>query len=66
MCLLHKKGDLLVYNNYRGAMLFNIVCKVLSNILLNHLFLYTEKIIMKYQCTVWPDRSIVGKIFTIR
>jgi len=41
VCLLHKKGDLMVYNNYRGVMLLNIVYKVLSNILFNHLFLYT-------------------------
>jgi hypothetical protein len=66
VCLLHKKGDLMVYNNYRGVMLLNIVYKVLSNILFNHLFLYTEKITGNYQCRVWPDRSIVSKIFTIR
>jgi len=57
VCLSHKKGDLLAYNNYRGVMLLNIFYKVWSNILFNYLFLYTDKIIGKNQCRDWPDRS---------
>ena len=34
MCLLHKKGDLMVCTNYTGVMLLYIVYIVLSDILI--------------------------------
>jgi hypothetical protein len=62
LCLLQKKGDLMVCKNYTGVMLFNIVNKVLSDILI--VFPYKETITGNYQCgsshvcTIWNTATI--------
>ncbi|VVC45419.1 Hypothetical protein CINCED_3A012365 [Cinara cedri] len=47
---LHKKGDKLKCNNYRGFALLNIVYKVFSGILLKRLQLKAEECIGEYKC----------------
>lgn len=46
-------------------MLLNIASKVLSHILFNHLFSYTEKIIGNYQCGYQPGRFTITQIFKL-
>lgn len=65
VCLLHKKGVLMLFNNYREVMLLNIAYKVFSNILFDRLFQYTEKILGNYQSGFQPGRSTVNQIFII-
>lgn len=65
VCLLHRKGVLMLYNNYRGVMVPNIAYKVFSNILFDRLFKHMEEILGNHQCGFQPGRSTVNQIFTI-
>ena len=53
---IHKKGDRMDCNNYRGISLLSTLYKILSNILLSRMTPYANKIIGECQ---WRNRSTV-------
>jgi len=61
-----KKGDTMVCQNYRGISLLNTSYKILSNILLNRIKLYSREIIGEYQSGFMPGRSTVNQMHTIK
>ena len=54
---IHKKGDKIDCNNYKGISLLPATYKSLSNILLSRLTLYVEEIIGDHQCGFRRNRS---------
>jgi sorting nexin-29 len=56
ICTILKKGDRLVCQNYCGVTLLNTAYKVFSNILLERLHPYVEKITGSYQCGFRSDK----------
>ncbi|CAK1591299.1 unnamed protein product [Parnassius mnemosyne] len=66
ICPLHKKGDILDCNNYRGISLLNTGYKVFANMLFNKLKPYVESSLGEYQCGFRPNRSTVDQIFSLR
>lgn len=66
ICPLHKKGDQLVCENYRGITLLNSAYKILSTILYKKLLPIAEGIIGTYQCGFRPGRSTTNHISTLR
>jgi hypothetical protein len=63
---LHKKGDKIDCNNYRGISLLSTSYKILSNILLSRLGPYIDEIIGDHQCGFQCNRSSTDQIFCIR
>ncbi|CAK1604104.1 unnamed protein product [Parnassius mnemosyne] len=66
ICPLHKKGDILNCNNYRGISLLNTSYKFFANMLFNKLKPYVESSLREYQCGFRPNRSTVDQIFSLR
>lgn len=66
LCPLHKKGDKLNCNNYRGISLLNTGYKVFAKVLYNRIVPHAENVIGEYQCGFRPDRSTTDQIFNIR
>ena len=62
---IHKKGDRMECNNYRGISLLSTSYKILSNILLSRTTPYADKIMGEYQCGFKRNRSTVDHIFCI-
>ena len=63
---IHKKGDRMDCNNYRGFSLLSTSYKILSNILLSRMTPYANKIKGEYQRGFTKNRSTVDHIFSIR
>ena len=63
---IYKKGDKTDCNNYRFISLLPTTYKILSNILLSRLSLYTEEIIGDHQCGFRRNRSTTDHMFCIR
>jgi len=63
---IHKKGDKIECNNYRGISLLPTTYKILSNILLSRLIPYAEEIMGDHQCGFRRNRSTTDHIFCIR
>ena len=57
ICPVYKKGDKLVYENYRGITLLMIGERVKS---------YAEEILGEYQCGFRPCRSTTDQIFVMK
>ncbi|KAI5715018.1 hypothetical protein M8J77_009060 [Diaphorina citri] len=63
---LHKKGDKLECNNYRGISLLNTTYKILSKIILKRLKRYENEIIGDHQAGFVKERSTVDQIFAFK
>lgn len=63
MPYLQKKGNKMVFGNYRGILLVNTVYTVLSLAISKRL---ANRIIGKYQADFLEDRSTTDHIFSIR
>ena len=50
LCPIHKKGNKLECNNYRGISLLNVTYKIFTNILASYIQPYTDQILGGYQC----------------
>lgn len=66
VCPIHKKGDKLLYDNYRGISLLSTAYKVATNIIRNKLEESAESIIGEYQAGFRPGRSTTEQLFTVR
>jgi hypothetical protein len=66
ICPLHKKGDKLNCNNYRGISLLNSAYKVMAYVVLDRFKQLSETIIGDYQCGYRPNRSTSDQAFTLR
>ena len=62
---IHKKGDKIDCNNYRGISLLPTTYKILSNILLSRLIPYTKEIVGDHHCGFQRNRSTIDHIFCI-
>ncbi|KAL4084171.1 hypothetical protein QTP88_028004 [Uroleucon formosanum] len=62
---IHKKGDKMNCNNYRGISLLNTVYKVFSKILIGRLEPLAEECIGNYQCGFRKGKSTIDQIATI-
>jgi hypothetical protein len=62
MCPILKMDDNLVCENCRGITLLNTAYKVFSNLLLERLQPYVEKIVGSYHCAVRSDKSTSDQI----
>jgi len=66
LCLIYKKGDAMVCQNYRGISLLTKSYKIVLNIILNRIKLYSREIIREYQSGFMPGKSTVDQIHTIK
>jgi sorting nexin-29 len=63
---IHKTGDKIDCNNYRGISLLSTSYKILSNIILSRLSPYIDEIIGDHQCGFRRNRSTTDQILCIR
>jgi hypothetical protein len=66
LCPIHKKGNKLDCENYRGIALICVVYKLMSAIVAKKLTDYTEQILEEYQNGFRKSRSTADHIFSIR
>jgi hypothetical protein len=63
---IHRKGNKIDCNNYRGISLLSTAYNILSNILLARLTPYVSEVIGDHQCGFRRNRSTMDQIFSIR
>jgi sorting nexin-29 len=66
LCPIHKKGNKLDCENYRGTALLGVVYKLMSAIVAKKLTDYTEQLLGEYQNGFRKSRSTVDHVFSIR
>lgn len=66
ICPIHKNGDRLKPENYRGISLLNTGYKIFSNILYERLKQFTEPLIGNYQCGFREKKSTTDHIHMMR
>lgn len=66
ICPLHKKGDKMQCENYRGIALLEVCYKILAQIVRKRLVSYSEEIIGEYQAGFRGGRSITDQIFVLK
>ena len=63
---LHKKGDKLGCENYRGIALLNAAYKVFAKVLYNRQVPHAETVIEEQQCAFRRERSTTDQLFNLR
>ena len=63
---LHKKGDKMVCENFRGIALLSAAYKVYAKVLYNRLQPHAKAVLGEYQCGFRRDRSTSDQIFNLR
>jgi len=66
ICPVHKKGDIMECENYRGISLLNTSYKLLSNILLTRINPYIKEIIGDYQAGFMLEKSTTDQIHIVK
>jgi len=66
ICPVHKKGDIMEFENYRGISLLNTTYKLLSNILLTRINPYIKEIIGEYQAGFMKGKSTIDQIHIVK
>jgi hypothetical protein len=66
ICPIHKKGDTMECENYRGISLLNTSYKLLSNMLLNRINPYIKEIIGEYQAGFMLGKSTLDQIHIVK
>jgi len=66
ICPIHKKGDIMECENYRGISLLNTSYKLLSNILLTRINPYIKEIIGEYQAGFMLGKSTTDQIHIVK
>jgi sorting nexin-29 len=63
---IHKKGDKMICQNYRGIVLLMMKYKLFSTILACRMTPYMEEVVGDYQCGFRKNRSTTDQIFAVR
>ena len=63
---LHKRGDKVVWTNYRRVSLLNVGYKILARIINNRLKQYAESLVGGYKCRFPEGRATTEQMFTLR
>jgi len=66
MCTIHKKGDMMMCDNYRAVALLCTTYKILANILYVKLVPYAAEVTREYQGGFRRGRSTIDQIYTMR
>lgn len=66
ICPIHKKGDKMKCENYRGISLLSVPYKIFSKVLAKRLEPLVENVMGEYQCGFRRNRATTDHIFTIR
>ena len=66
MCTIHKKGDVMMWDNYRAVTLLCTTYNILANILYVKLVPFAAEILTEYQGGFQRGRLTVDQIFTMR
>jgi hypothetical protein len=66
ICMLFKKGDRSICDNYRGISLLVVAGKIFSRILANRIYGHCDQVLPEAQCGFRQGRSTTDMIFSFR